>query len=122
MLNHPNNYHPTFQLAADVTLEQEFNRNWSEIVGREYVFDRAESHAAFLTDVGLEDIKKVLRPLVSGRKLSVQVVGSSEPSDVEVEGDGKETNISYHSGDDLLSQPDEWRKKLKIHPVLVIQN
>ena len=70
----------------------------------------------------LEDIKKVLRPLVSGRKLSVQVVGSSEPSDDEVENDCKETNLSFHTGDNLLSKPDEWRKKLKIHPVLVIQN
>ena len=59
---------------------------------------------------------------MSGRKLSVQVVGSSEPCDDEVENDGKETNLSFHAGDNLISQPDEWKKKLKIHPVLVIQN
>ena len=40
------------QLAADVTLEQEVNRNWDEIVSREYVFDRPEACAAFLANIG----------------------------------------------------------------------
>ena len=64
----------------------------------------------------------MLKPLISGRKLSVQVVGSNEPGEEEDEDDSKETNLSFHSGDNLLSQPDEWRKKLKIHPVLMIRN
>ena len=40
------------QLTADVTLEEEVNRNWQEIIGREYVFNRAETQASILSDVG----------------------------------------------------------------------
>ena len=40
------------KLAADITLEEEMNRNWQEILGREYVFDRHELHASVLSSVG----------------------------------------------------------------------
>lgn len=40
------------QLAADVTLQEEMSRNWQEIMSREYVFDRAEKHAAILSELG----------------------------------------------------------------------
>ena len=41
------------RLAADITLDEEMNRNWQEIQGREYVFDRHEVQASILsTSVG----------------------------------------------------------------------
>ena len=40
------------RLAADITLDEEMNRNWQEIQGREYVFDRHEVQASILSSVG----------------------------------------------------------------------
>ena len=37
------------RLAADITLDEEMNRNWQEILGREYVFDRRELQASILS-------------------------------------------------------------------------
>jgi nardilysin len=67
---------------ADVTLSQEFCRNWAEIQSREYLFDRHLSDCKLLENCDkaamidfstkLIDSKNVLR-----RKLSVQVVGNA---------------------------------------------
>ena len=40
------------RLAADITLDEEMNRNWQEIQGREYLFDRHEAQASILSTVG----------------------------------------------------------------------
>ena len=37
------------RLAADITLDEEMNRNWQEI---QYVFDRHEVQASLLSSVG----------------------------------------------------------------------
>jgi len=109
------------KLTADVTLEQEVNRNWSEIISKEYVFDRPELLAAVLTEISTEDMKKMLTPLLAEKKLSIQVVGYSEPSDNDKpEDDDKETVLKYHSGEGLVAVPEEWKNKLKMNPVLLI--
>ena len=40
------------KMKADVTLEEEVARNWGEITGREYLFDRFEKEAEILADLG----------------------------------------------------------------------
>ena len=74
--------------------------------------------------VRLSDVKKVLLPLISGRKLSTQIVGSSSTSDNpedEAVGDGEETVLRFHQGADLQVQPSLWKRNLNIHPEILIQ-
>ena len=65
----------------------------------------------------------MLSPMLAEKKLSVQVVGSSEPgeeSDKYDNDDLKETVLKFHDGDNMVSQPDKWKMSLKLNPVLFI--
>ena len=44
------------KLAADITLDEEMNRNWQEILGKEYVFDRHEVLASILSSIRLVSV------------------------------------------------------------------
>ena len=73
----------------------------------------------------LNDVKKVLIPLISGRKLSTQIVGSSSPEEEGGTGgksDGEEMFLTFHDDEDLQVKPASWKQNLKIHPVIHIQN
>ena len=64
----------------------------------------------------------MLVPLISGKKLSTQIVGSSAPDDASGgESDEKETVLNYHVGEQLQAKPNEWKQTLKVHPVIFIQ-
>merc|ERR1719483_1100654 len=110
------------KLRADVTLEEEVHRNWQEITSKEYIFNRNEKEVAILAEIGLEDIKTLLLPLLSTKKLSVHVVGSDNPIPAQetMTTDTKETIIKYHTGDQLVGEPYAWKKQLVTHPVLFI--
>jgi len=110
------------KLRADVTLEEEVSRNWQEIMSKEYVFNRNEKEVAILAEIGLEDVKSVLLPLLSTKKLSVQVVGSDNPDPAQetIAMDTKETSLKYHTGDQLVGEPNTWKKQLVTHPILFI--
>lgn len=69
------------QTAADVTLSEEFNRNWSEMKEREYAFDRKNRLVQILETTKKCDMVKMMSKLFSEdqrRKLSVQVVGNPD--------------------------------------------
>ncbi|XP_037087796.1 nardilysin-like [Pollicipes pollicipes] len=67
--------------CADVSLEEEVNRNWGEIVSREYVFDRLDRESDVLQSIPLKEVRSLLRDAVDcqQRALSVQVVGAAAP-------------------------------------------
>ena len=71
----------------------------------------------------LSDVKKVLVPLISGKKLSTQIVGSSSPKDEGETGAGNNqgTFLSFHDGVDLQAKPSSWKETLTIYPVIHIQ-
>ena len=65
----------------------------------------------------------MLSPMLSEKKLSVQVVGSSEPGEGKEKDDNddmKETVLKFHDGDNMVSHPDKWKMSLKLNPVLFI--
>jgi len=107
---------------ADVTLEEEVGRNWQEIMSKEYIFNRNAREVECLKEIGLEEVKSVLLPLLSKRKLSVQVVGSSSPDPAQetITTDTKETNLKFHTGDKLVGEPDSWKKKMETHPYIFV--
>ena len=68
---------------ADVTLSEEFERNWNEIQSREYLFDRNLREIKLFEDCDKQKMVEFVTAIISKsnenrRKLSVQVVGSSE--------------------------------------------
>jgi len=107
---------------ADVTLEEEVGRNWQEIMSREYVFNRNLREVEFLKQIGLNDVKSVLLPLLSTKKLSVQVVGSDNPDPAQetITTDTKETILKFHTGDKLVGDPCAWKKELKTYPFVFV--
>jgi len=114
------------KVKADVTLQEEVNRNWDEIVSKEYLFNRFEKEVEVFSKLSLEEVKSYFGSLVLSsdkrRKMSVQVVGSSEPGDPEEDLDGKLTSfeLKYHQGDHLLEDPDTYKKTLQIYPTVYI--
>ena len=67
---------------ADVTLSDEFYRNWIEILDNEYIFDRKQREIQFLKECDKHEMIQFVSNLITNsdncrRKLSIQVVGSS---------------------------------------------
>lgn len=79
----------TKKQCADVSLEEEVDRNWYEVITRQYVFDRLQREVGVLSDVTLGQVHALFRQLVGKaaiddqseavgvrrRKLCVEVVG-----------------------------------------------
>ena len=67
--------------TADVTLEEEVNRNWNEIISGEYLFDRHAKEISLLEACQKESMVAYMNGFLkkndSRRKLSVQVKPSS---------------------------------------------
>ncbi|XP_043239610.1 nardilysin-like [Amphibalanus amphitrite] len=65
--------------CADVSLEEEVNRNWAEICSGEYVFDRLDKESELLQSITLKEVRDVFKEAVTcqRRALAVQVVGSA---------------------------------------------
>ena len=70
----------------------------------------------------LNEVKSVLLPLLSTKKLSVQVVGSDNPDPAQetITTDTKETILNFHTGDKLVGDPQTWKKELKAYPFLFV--
>ena len=61
-------------------------------------------------------------PLLSTRKLSVQVVGSDNPDPAQetITMDTKEAKLKYHTGEKLVGEPGTWKKELVAHPLVFV--
>ena len=93
--------------AADVTLDEEAARNWSEIVSREYLFDRHEKDIVILETLdGRKAVMDIAKQLTdeqapSWKKLSVQIVGNKNG------GESKDSGEEVSEGDmDCSADPD----------------
>ncbi len=126
--------------AADVTLAEEVNRNWSEITVNEYLFNRHEIEIEMLENyVTKEKVADLLGKLLfksdTVRKLSVRIVGNSNlHSDKDGEGDGEAVPVEDGKDDPskvfdvvcktgapgAIADMEAFRSKLKLHPVIRI--
>ena len=104
----------------DTRLRHPSSAVWGELVSFSDWF-----HQIITTNITfrLSDVKKVLVPLISGKKLSTQIVGSSSPKDDGETGAGnnQETFLSFHDGVDLQAKPSSWKETLNTYPVIHIQ-
>ncbi|XP_078042474.1 nardilysin [Augochlora pura] len=68
--------------SADISLEEEFDRNWTEIASGDYMFDRIERQIVVTENIKIEQLREwINRHMSDGnnfRKLSVHVVGTSK--------------------------------------------
>ena len=65
----------------------------------------------------------MLTPLLAEKKLSVQVVGTSEPGERKIEEPlekNKETELKFYSGENFVSDPKAWKKSLNMNPLVFI--
>lgn len=61
--------------------------------------------------------------MLAEKKLSVQVVGTSEPGEKkqEVLADAnKDTKLKFFTGENFVSDPSVWRKSLKMNPLIFV--
>ncbi|XP_042206684.1 nardilysin-like [Homarus americanus] len=71
--------------TIDLTLREEVDRNWSEIVHAEYVFDRLKRQIELIKNITHESVINCVRKITSSddntgyKKLSVQVAGAAKP-------------------------------------------
>ena len=106
-------------------------------MSKEYVFDRNEKEAVFLGEIryvtlkcfltnqsffSLQEVKAVLIPLITSKKLSVQVIGSENPNSAQktVMSDNKEMNLKYHEGESLIGNSTAWKKNLLAYPYVYV--
>lgn len=121
--------------TIDLTLKEEVDRNWSEIVHGEYVFDRLKQQVDLIQEITKEGVIKCLKELVGAkgpgyRKLSVQVVGASNPEagsppsldtllgqgsvpELLVPEEGEETGVPK---DHFITDIKAFKDKLKLYP------
>lgn len=75
--------------CADVHLKEEVNRNWGEILTRDYRFDKLEREVLAIKDIKIDELREwIARHTLNGsnfRKLSLHVIGlsSKEKADTE---------------------------------------
>ncbi|XP_076653212.1 nardilysin [Halictus rubicundus] len=73
--------------CADISLEEELNRNWTEIASANYMFDRIERMIVMTEQIKIEQLREWIDShTINGsnlRKLSVHVVGTRKPTDSE---------------------------------------
>ncbi|XP_076299943.1 nardilysin [Lasioglossum baleicum] len=71
--------------CADITLQDEVNRNWAEISTADYMFDKIERKIVMSEHIKIEQLKEWIEShTINGsnsRKLSVHVVGTPKPID-----------------------------------------
>ena len=60
--------------------------------------------------------------MLAEKKLSVQVVGTSEPGEKkqEILEENKETKLKFYTGENFVSDPSVWRKSLKMNPLIFV--
>lgn len=73
---------------TDNVLKEEVDRNWSEIIQGEYVFDRYEREVLAIQNIKIDDLKRCFAKHIKNgnnfRKLSIHVIGN-DPEKIAVE-------------------------------------
>ncbi|EDX00054.2 uncharacterized protein Dyak_GE23250 [Drosophila yakuba] len=94
---------------GDTSLDEEVLRNWSEIVTREYFFNRIETQIQTLGNLSKEDVLNFLYDYDKNnlRKLSVQVVGNhtkTSDSTAQASRSGSLSNLLDDVQDDIANE------------------
>lgn len=73
--------------CADIHLKEEVDRNWSEIITGDYMFDRIENELSMIEHITIDELREWMQShTINGnnfRKLSVHVIGSAKSTDME---------------------------------------
>lgn len=116
--------------AEDLDLETEAARNWKEITEFNYVFNRFELAAKVTKNLTKSDLQTFFKCFTDPeklRKLSVQVIGNkvnSEDSIDHLKEDELEVQVMTEkliSDETLITNIDEFRRKLFLHPAVKSQ-
>ncbi|XP_043528977.1 nardilysin-like [Frieseomelitta varia] len=75
--------------CADIHLKEEVDRNWTEIISGDYMFDKIEKELNMIEHIKIDELREWMRShTLNGsnfRKLSVQVVGTANSADTDTE-------------------------------------
>ena len=111
---------------ADIRLESEFWRNWTEIINREYLFNRREQEINLLQSCDKSKMIEFVSNFLSKesknyRKLSVQVIGSEVVSEETLDDKPDEStyDLRYHAVDNetFVDNIYDYKQTLKSYPV-----
>ncbi|KYQ51364.1 Nardilysin [Trachymyrmex zeteki] len=84
---------------TDNVLKEEVDRNWSEIIQGEYVFDRYEREVLAIQNIKIDDLKRCFAKHIKNgnnfRKLSIHVIGN-DPEKIAVEKENFENPKTEH--------------------------
>ncbi|XP_069175846.1 nardilysin-like [Procambarus clarkii] len=127
--------------TIDLTLREEVDRNWSEIVNEEYVFNRLKRQIELIPNITHKSVMECIKHISSHKdnpgykKLSVQVVGAANPQEgsppslenlmgkstvVQLLGPNEDSTDSNLSGDNFITDIVSHKKQLKLYPVTKI--
>ena len=111
---------------ADISLQDEFSRNWEEISNQEYLFNRREQEIKLLQSCDKSDMIEFMTNFLSNesknfRKLSIQVVGSKIVSEETLDDKPDESSydLRYHAMDNetFVENVYDYKQTLESYPV-----
>ena len=111
---------------ADVTLQEEVDRNWAEIhYNSEYLFDRHQQEIKLLESCDkaemIQCMSNLLAKTENRRKLSVQVIGSDVIDEKTLEDEPNDSvyELNYHvlEKETFVTNVFEYKQTLKSYPV-----
>ena len=107
-------------------MQDEFSRNWKEIINQEYLFDRREQEIKLLQSCDKSDMIEFMTNFLSNesenfRKLSIQVVGSKVVSEETLDDKPDESSydLRYHALDNetFVGNVYDYKQTLESYPV-----
>ena len=116
----------TERSQADIRLQDEFSRNWEEIINQEYLFSRREEEIKFLQSCDKIDMIEFMTIFLSNksgnfRKLNIQVVGSNVVSEETLDDKPDESSydLRYHASDNetFVDNVYDYKQTLESYPV-----
>lgn len=107
---------------VEVELESEVNRHWSEIISKEYIFNRLQLEAQMIAQLTKQDVVDFYKNnIIAGdvRKLSIQIVGSGKGEDVQDnESYEPQLEVVFNKAENLIENMEDFKKSLQMYPVL----
>ena len=111
---------------ADIRLQDEFSRNWKEIINQEYLFNRREQEIKLLQSCDRSNMIEFMTNFLSNksgnfRKLSIQVVGSKVVSEETLDDKPDESSydLRYHASDNetFVENVYDYKQTLESYPI-----
>ncbi|CAO1404402.1 unnamed protein product [Diamesa tonsa] len=109
----------------DVALITEVNRNWSQIITGEYMFNFRSMKAKTLATITKDELLAFYNSGIFTRKLSIQIIGNATQDQVQTnDTDELKINLITEDKDDsatIVTDIDEFRNGLFVYPVMKAQ-